>query len=52
MLFVDRVEQRAAQGCRFATSVDGVLTGRGADIIMIDDPLSEFAPPTRPQSFF
>ena len=27
-----------AQGCRLATSVGGVLTGRGADII-IDDPL-------------
>jgi hypothetical protein len=28
-----------AQGCRIATSVGGVLTGRGADIIVIDDPL-------------
>ncbi len=28
-----------AQGCRMATSVDGVLTGRGADLIIIDDPL-------------
>jgi predicted phage terminase large subunit-like protein len=28
-----------AQGCRLATSVGGVLTGRGADIIIIDDPL-------------
>jgi predicted phage terminase large subunit-like protein len=28
-----------AQGCRIATSVGGVLTGRGADIIIIDDPL-------------
>ena len=27
-----------AHGCRMATSVDGVLTGRGADLI-IDDPL-------------
>jgi hypothetical protein len=26
-------------GCRLATSVGGVLTGRGADIIIIDDPL-------------
>jgi len=26
-------------GTRFATSVGGVLTGRGADIIIIDDPL-------------
>jgi hypothetical protein len=26
------------QGCRLATSVGGVLTGRGADLI-IDDPL-------------
>jgi hypothetical protein len=28
-----------AQGCRLATSVGGVLTGRGGDIIIIDDPL-------------
>src|SRR3984893_12591235 len=28
-----------AQGSRVATSVGGVLTGRGADIIVIDDPL-------------
>lgn len=28
-----------AQGWRFATSVGGVLTGRGADVILIDDPL-------------
>jgi predicted phage terminase large subunit-like protein len=27
------------QGFRFATSVGGVLTGRGGDIIIIDDPL-------------
>jgi predicted phage terminase large subunit-like protein len=27
------------QGCRLATSVGGVLTGRGADIVIIDDPL-------------
>ena len=27
------------QGVRMATSVDGVLTGRGADLIIIDDPL-------------
>ncbi len=26
-------------GSRLATSVGGVLTGRGADVIMIDDPL-------------
>jgi hypothetical protein len=26
-------------GYRFSTSVEGVLTGRGADIIIIDDPL-------------
>jgi predicted phage terminase large subunit-like protein len=26
-------------GSRFATSVGGVLTGRGADVILIDDPL-------------
>jgi hypothetical protein len=31
--------ETTAQGCRFATSVGGVLTGRGADIIIIDDPL-------------
>ncbi|MBV8400490.1 MAG: terminase, partial [Acetobacteraceae bacterium] len=28
-----------AQGYRLATSVGGVLTGRGADVIIIDDPL-------------
>ena len=28
-----------AQGCRLATSVGGVLTGRGAGLIVIDDPL-------------
>jgi hypothetical protein len=28
-----------AQGCRLATSVGGVVTGRGADPIVIDDPL-------------
>src|SRR5271169_3477472 len=28
-----------AQGYRLATSTGGVLTGRGADIILIDDPL-------------
>jgi hypothetical protein len=28
-----------AQGCRPATSVGGVLTGRGANVIIIDDPL-------------
>ena len=27
------------QGYRLATSIGGVLTGRGADIIIIDDPL-------------
>jgi hypothetical protein len=26
-------------GCRLSTSIGGVLTGRGADIIIIDDPL-------------
>jgi hypothetical protein len=31
--------ETTAQGCRVATSVGGVLTGRGADIIVIDDPL-------------
>ncbi len=29
----------ARQGFRMATSVGGVLTGRGADLIIIDDPL-------------
>lgn len=28
-----------AEGFRFSTSVGGVLTGRGADLIIIDDPL-------------
>lgn len=28
-----------AQGLRIATSVGGVLTGRGADVIIIDDPM-------------
>jgi predicted phage terminase large subunit-like protein len=28
-----------ARGCRMATSVGGVLTGRGADLIILDDPL-------------
>jgi len=28
-----------ARGCRKATSVGGVLTGRGADFVIIDDPL-------------
>ncbi|HKT23695.1 MAG TPA: hypothetical protein VJR04_03775, partial [Terriglobales bacterium] len=28
-----------ARGCRKATSVGGVLTGRGADFIIVDDPL-------------
>ena len=31
--------ETAAQGCRLATSVGEVLTGRGADLIIIDDPL-------------
>src|SRR6516162_490904 len=31
--------ETTAQGCRIATAVGGVLTGRGADIIIIDDPL-------------
>jgi hypothetical protein len=31
--------ETARQGSRVATSVGGVLTGRGADIIVIDDPL-------------
>ena len=31
--------ETTAPGCRLATSVGGVLTGRRADIIVIDDPL-------------
>ena len=31
--------ETTALGCRLATSTGGVLTGRGADIITIDDPL-------------
>jgi predicted phage terminase large subunit-like protein len=31
--------ETTARGCRIATSVGGVLTGRGADVIVIDDPL-------------
>jgi hypothetical protein len=31
--------ETTAVGCRLATSVGGVLTGRGADFIIIDDPL-------------
>jgi hypothetical protein len=31
---------RTAQGCRLASSVGCVLTGRGADIVIIDDPLN------------
>jgi hypothetical protein len=31
--------ETTAQGCRLATSVGGVLTGCGADLIIIDDPL-------------
>jgi predicted phage terminase large subunit-like protein len=47
-LFQTRLESRRAAlqelitiqgGFRLATSVNGVLTGRGADIIIIDDPL-------------
>jgi predicted phage terminase large subunit-like protein len=46
-LFTTRVAGRPAvadfmtteQGVRMATSVGGVLTGRGADLIIIDDPL-------------
>src|SRR5260370_17995259 len=32
--------ETTAQGSRVATSVDGVLTGRGADLIVIHDPLN------------
>jgi hypothetical protein len=46
-LFATRLADRKAvhdfttteQGTRMATSVGGVLTGRGADLIIIDDPL-------------
>jgi hypothetical protein len=31
--------ETTAQGCWLATSVGGVLTRRGADMIIIDDPL-------------
>ena len=31
--------ETTAQGCRLATSVGGALTRRGADLIIIDDPL-------------
>ena len=31
--------ETTAQGCRRATSVGGVLTGRGADLVIIGDPL-------------
>jgi predicted phage terminase large subunit-like protein len=31
--------ETTTQGCRLATSVGGVVTGRGADIILVDDPL-------------
>ena len=31
--------ETTVQGFRIATSVGGVLTGRGADLIIIDDPL-------------
>jgi hypothetical protein len=31
--------ETTAGGCRLSTSVGGVLTGRGADIIIVDDPL-------------
>jgi predicted phage terminase large subunit-like protein len=46
-LFATRLPNRQAvhdfstteQGSRMATSVGGVLTGRGADVILLDDPL-------------
>lgn len=46
-LFATRLAERqavhdfmtTAQGTRLATSVGGVLTGRGADMIIIDDPI-------------
>jgi hypothetical protein len=30
----------ARGGCRYATSVGGTVTGRGADLIIVDDPLN------------
>src|SRR5260370_30439388 len=36
------------QGYRLATSTGGVLTGRGADIILIDDPLNPEEPLSEP----
>jgi hypothetical protein len=41
---VPEFETTTAQGSRVATSVGGVLTGRGADIIVIDDPLKPEGP--------
>jgi len=41
---VSEFETTTAQGCRPATSVGGVLTGRGADII-IDDPSNRRSTP-------
>jgi hypothetical protein len=35
--------ETTAQRCRLATSVGGVLTGRDADMIIIDDPLKPMA---------
>ena len=34
-------------GFRLGTSVDGALTGRGADIIVIDDPIAALAAPSQ-----
>jgi hypothetical protein len=33
-----------ANGCRLATSIDGTLTGRGGDIVLIDDPSNPRTP--------
>jgi hypothetical protein len=44
--------ETTAQGSRVATSVGGVLTRRGADLIVIDDPLNpeEALSPTQRQA--
>jgi predicted phage terminase large subunit-like protein len=39
--------ETTAQGSRLASSVGGVVTGRGADLIVIDDPLKAEEAPSR-----
>ena len=41
--------ETTGQGYRLATSVGGALTGRGADLIIIDDPLKPEEALSRPQ---